>query len=62
MTYSQKKHIQEVRFIFETARAGEDGDWMSRAELQNINMSVPDKFLNYDELNNIGLKKYKKMV
>ena len=41
----------------ETARAGEDGDWMSRAELQKINMTFSDKFLKYGELNHISLKK-----
>ena len=30
---------------------------MSRAELHNINMSIPENFLNYDELNNIGIRK-----
>lgn len=56
-TIVKKSIFKKCGLFIETARAGEDGDWMSRAELHNINMSVPDKFLNYDELNNIGFKK-----
>ena len=43
-------------------RAGEDGDWMSRADLQNINISTPKEFLKYNKLNheslNILIKKW----
>ena len=47
-----KKDIFNTCGLFiESVRAGEDGDWMSRAELQKIEMSSPEEFLSYDELN-----------
>ncbi len=53
-----KKNIfNRCGLFIESTRAGEDGDWMSRAELQEINMSTPNKFLNHDELNRSSLKK-----
>ena len=46
----QKNIFNRCGLFIENTRAGEDGDWMSRAELQEINLSYPEKFLNYDEL------------
>ena len=37
--------------FIETTRAGEDADWMGRADLQKIKMSFSKEFLNYDQLN-----------
>ena len=52
-----KKYIfNRCGLFIESTRAGEDGDWISRAELQEINMSLPKKFLNYDELNHTSFK------
>jgi glycosyltransferase involved in cell wall biosynthesis len=51
-----KKNIFHRCGLFvETARAGEDGDWMSRADLQNINISTPEEFLKYNKLNHESL-------
>jgi len=55
-TIMKKNIFNKCGLFIETARAGEDGDWMSRAELHNINMSTPEKFLKYNELNKIGFK------
>tara|TARA_B100001057_G_scaffold110715_2_gene108735 strand:- start:6095 stop:7084 length:990 start_codon:yes stop_codon:yes gene_type:complete len=53
-----KSHIfNRCGLFIESTRAGEDGDWMSRAELQEINMSFPEKFLDYDELNHTSFKR-----
>ena len=56
-TILKKNVFDRCGLFVETARAGEDGDWMSRAELQKINMTFSDKFLKYGELNHISLKK-----
>lgn len=58
-----KKNIfNRCGLFIETVRAGEDGDWMSRADLQNINISTPKEFLKYNKLNheslNILIKKW----
>ena len=51
------KSIFNICGLFiESVRAGEDGDWMSRAELQKIKMSPPNEFLSYDELDSSSLK------
>ena len=51
------KNIFNICGLFiESVRAGEDGDWMSRAELQKIKMSPPNEFLSYDELDSSSLK------
>ena len=51
-----KKNIfHRCGLFIETARAGEDGDWMSRADLQNINISTPEEFLKYNKLNHESL-------
>jgi len=52
-----KKDIFNICGLFiESVRAGEDGDWMSRAELQEIKMSSPNEFLSYDELDSSSFK------
>jgi len=51
-----KKNIfNKCGLFIETVRAGEDGDWMSRADLQNINISTPKEFLKYNKLNHESL-------
>lgn len=48
-----KKNVFDKCGLFiESVRAGEDGDWMSRVNLQNINMKSSQQFLNYKQLNN----------
>lgn len=37
--------------FIESVRAGEDGDWMSRADLQKIKILSPEELLIYDDLN-----------
>ena len=52
-----KKNIFNICGLFiESVRAGEDGDWMSRADLQKIKMSSPEEFLIYNELNTTSFK------
>ena len=52
-----KKNIFNTCGLFiESVRAGEDGDWMSRADLQKIKMSSPEEFLTYSELNTTSFK------
>lgn len=53
-----KSVFDKCGLFVESARAGEDGDWMIRAKLQRINMVYPDpnEFLEYDKLNHIDLK------
>mgnify|MGYP001158856909 FL=1 len=52
------KSIFNICGLFiETTRAGEDGDWMSRAELQRIEMSSPEEILEYDQLNFMNISK-----
>jgi len=51
------KNIFNICGLFiESVRAGEDGDWMSRVELQKIKMSSPNEFLSYDELDSSSFK------
>ena len=52
------KSIFNICGLFiETTRAGGDGDWMSRADLQRINISSPKEFLEYDQLNFMNITK-----
>ena len=52
------KSIFNICGLFiETTRAGEDGDWMSRAELQRIKMSSPKEVLEYNQLNFMNVSK-----
>ena len=52
-----KSIFDRCGLFIESTRAGEDGDWMGRADFHNITLSTPEEFLNYDELNNTTLKK-----
>ena len=54
----KKSVFNKCGLFIETARAGEDGDWMARAELHRINISYPNpkEFLNYDELNHTNIR------
>ena len=47
----KKDIFNRCGLFIESTRAGEDGDWMSRADLQEINMSTSKKFLIHNELN-----------
>lgn len=50
-----KKNVFDKCGLFiESVRAGEDGDWMSRVNLQNINVINSSQFLNYNQLNNLS--------
>ena len=52
------KSIFNICGLFiETTRAGEDGDWMSRAKLQRIKMSSPEEILEYDQLHFMSISK-----
>ena len=56
-----KKNIfNRCGLFIETTRAGEDGDWMSRAEIQRIKMSSPEEVLEYDQLNFMNVSKLMK--
>ena len=52
-----KKIFNRCGLFIESTRAGEDGDWMSRAELQEIDIVNPEEILNYDQLNSMSIKK-----
>ena len=52
-----KKIFNRCGLFVESTRAGEDGDWMSRAELQEIDIVNPEEILNYDQLNSMSIKK-----
>tara|TARA_B100000575_G_C23140262_1_gene663367 strand:+ start:4389 stop:5360 length:972 start_codon:yes stop_codon:yes gene_type:complete len=52
-----KKIFNRCGLFIESTRAGEDGDWMSRAELQEINIATPQEILNYDQLSSMSIKK-----
>lgn len=52
-----KKIFNRCGLFIESTRAGEDGDWMSRADLQEINITTPEEILNYDQLNSMSIKK-----
>ena len=52
-----KKIFNRCGLFIESTRAGEDGDWMSRADLQEINIATPEEILNYDQLNYMSIKK-----
>tara|TARA_B100000795_G_C22799001_1_gene440830 strand:+ start:1131 stop:2111 length:981 start_codon:yes stop_codon:yes gene_type:complete len=51
----KKNVFSRCGLFIESTRAGEDGDWMSRADLQNINMATTEEFLNYNKLNHKSL-------
>ena len=52
-----KSIFDRCGLFIESTRAGEDGDWMSRADFHKITLPTPEEFLNYDELNYMTIKK-----
>lgn len=51
-----KKHVFNTCGLFvESTRAGEDGDWVSRAKLHDVHISNPIEFLTYGELNELSI-------
>lgn len=49
------KNVFKICGLFvESTRAGEDGDFMSRVELHNINVTESKNFLNYEKLNQMS--------
>ena len=53
----KKGIFNKCGLFIENTRAGEDGDWMSRAELHRFKILLPKEFLNYDKLNYLNFKK-----
>jgi glycosyltransferase involved in cell wall biosynthesis len=51
-----KDIFSKCGLFIENTRAGEDGDWMSRAELHRFRILSPEEFLNYDKLNFLNFK------
>lgn len=50
-----KEVFNKCGHFIESVRAGEDIDWMSRAELQRVNVSTPYEYLSYDKLNETNI-------
>jgi len=50
----KKNVFNKCGLFIETTRAGEDGDWISRSTVHSLNISIPDEFLNYGELNEVS--------
>ena len=51
----KKEIFSKCGLFVESARAGEDGDWMTRVQLHQINMSKSSGYLKYYELNQATL-------
>ena len=51
-----KNIFKKCGLFVESTRAGEDGDFMSRAKLHNVNVFESENFLNYDKLDMINFK------
>ena len=51
-----KNIFKKCGLFVESTRAGEDGDFMSRAKLHNVNVCESESFLNYDKLDKISFK------
>ena len=51
-----KDIFSKCGLFIENTRAGEDGDWMSRAELHRFKILLSKEFLNYDKLNYLNFK------
>ena len=49
----KKNVFNRCGLFIETTRAGEDGDWISRTIFHCLNISIPNEFLNYGELNEV---------
>ena len=54
-TILKKRIFDRCGLFIESTRSGEDGDWMTRANLQNIDMVNSKEILQYDKLNNTGI-------
>jgi glycosyltransferase involved in cell wall biosynthesis len=52
----KKSVFNRCGLFIETTRAGEDGDWMSRVKLHNLNISIPYEFLSYGEFQELNLQ------
>lgn len=51
-----KDIFSKCGLFIENTRAGEDGDWMSRAELHRFKILSSEEFLNYDKLDYLNFK------
>ena len=51
-----KNIFKKCGLFVESTRAGEDADFMSRAQLHNLNICETDSFLHYDKLDRMGIK------
>ena len=51
-----KNIFKKCGLFVESTRAGEDGDFMSRAKLHNVNVYESKSFLNYDKLDRISFR------
>ena len=51
-----KNIFKKCGLFVESTRAGEDGDFMSRAKLHNVNVCESESFLNYDKLDRISFR------
>ena len=50
-----KSAFDQCGLFIKSTRAGEDGDWMSRAELQGLNISSANDMLLYNKLNQMSI-------
>lgn len=53
----KKNVFNRCGLFIENTRAGEDGDWMGRVLLHDLDISVPYEFLTYGELKELSLLK-----
>ena len=51
-----KNIFKKCGLFVESTRAGEDGDFMSRVKLHNVNICESESFLSYDKLDKISFK------
>ena len=51
-----KNIFSKCGLFVESTRAGEDGDFMSRVKLHNVNICESESFLSYDKLDKISFK------
>jgi len=52
-----KSTFNKCGLFIQSTRAGEDGDWMARAELQGLNISSATEVLAYDKLDKMSILK-----
>lgn len=55
-TMLRKNVFNKCGLFVETVRAGEDADWIGRAELHKIHILTPKESLSYSELNHANLR------